>query len=78
MPHVIVKLYPEREDRDKQAMAAAVAKALHETMGFDIANVSVVVEVVNKEDWMSQVYEPDIVQRQQRLVKRPEYGPLAH
>ena len=77
MPHVIVKLYPERTEEAKQAMAAAIAQALHETMDFDIRNVSVVVEVVDKEDWMAKVYEPDIVQRQDRLVKRPEYGPLA-
>lgn len=77
MPHVIVKFYPDRSEEEKRAMAEAIAQTLHETMGYDVANVSVVVEEVEKRDWMSKVYEPDIVQRQAELVKSPGYGPLA-
>lgn len=77
MPHVIVKLYSGRSDEQKKAMADGVAAALRETMGYEVANVSVSVEEVEKANWMETVYEPDIGQRQHQLVKRPGYGPLA-
>lgn len=77
MPHVIVKFHPGRSDADKQSMAAAVAAALHETMGYDVRNVSVAVEEIEKDDWMSEIYESDIAAHQDRLVKPPGYGRLA-
>ncbi|TRW14488.1 tautomerase family protein [Glacieibacterium frigidum] len=77
MPHVIVKFYSGRSDEEKRVMADAMAATLHETMGYEVGNVSVSVEEVEKADWMGKVYEPDIVQRQDQLVKRPGYGHLA-
>lgn len=77
MPQVIVKFYSGRSDEDKRAMADGVAAALQETMGYEVANISVSVEEVEKADWMEAVYEPDIVRRQHQLVKRPGYGHLA-
>lgn len=77
MPHVIVKFYSGRSDEEKRAMAEGVAAALHETMGYEVANVSVSVEEVDKADWMETVYEPDIAARQDTLVKWPGYGRLA-
>lgn len=77
MPHVIIKIYPNRTYDEKRAMAESVAAALHATAGYDVRNVSVAVEEIEESQWMSQVYEPEIVGRQQQLVKRPEYGALA-
>lgn len=78
MPHVIGKLYPGRSGKDKAVMGAAVAEALHETMGYDVANVSVAIEEIEEENWMTQVYEPEILGRLQQLVKAPSYGPLSN
>lgn len=77
MPHVIVKFYSGRTDEEKQAMSDAVAVALHETMGYEVANVSVSVEEVEKDDWMEMVYEPEIAGRIDQLVKWPGYGRLS-
>lgn len=77
MPHVIVKFRPGRTGEEKRAMAESIAAALHETMGYDVANVSVSVEEVAKDDWTNRVYEPEIAGRQEQLVKWPGYGRLA-
>ena len=77
MPQIIVKMHPGRSDADKTAMAAPVALALHETMGHDVENISVAIDEVEPSAWMTSVYEPDISGREDQLVKRPGYGPLA-
>lgn len=77
MPHVIVKFYPGRSDEEKREMADAVATALHDTMGYEVANVSVSVEEVEKADWTATIYEPEIAGRTDQLVKWPGYGRLA-
>ena len=76
MPHVIVKCYPGRSAADKHAMAQSVSAALHDTMGYDIKNVSVAVEEIEQADWMREVYERDILEHKERMVKLPGYGPL--
>lgn len=77
MPHVIIKIYPGRAEAEKRSMAHSVAAALHETMGYKMGNVSVSVDEIEPSSWMKDVYEPDISGREDTLVKRPEYGPLA-
>lgn len=46
-------------------------------LGVDAGAVSVAVEEVPVQDWMQQVYGPDIEAGAERLLKRPGYGPLA-
>jgi 4-oxalocrotonate tautomerase len=77
MPHVIVKFYPGRSEAEKTVMAARVAAALHDTMGYALAIISVAVEEIERSEWMSSVYGPDIAGREKHLIKRPGYGPLA-
>lgn len=77
MPHVIVKFHPGRTDEEKRVMAEAVSTALHDAMGYEVANVSVSVEEVEKADWMATVYEPEIAGRPDQLIKRPGYGRLS-
>lgn len=77
MPHVVVKFYPGRTIEEKQVMADVVAKALHETLGYAVENVSVAVEEVERSAWMGTVYANDIAGEAVQLVKPPGYGPLA-
>lgn len=77
MPHIIVKMYPDRSGLEKREMADRLAWLLHESMGYKLGNVSVSVEEIAPSAWMDEVYAPDIAGREDLLIKRPEYGPLA-
>lgn len=77
MPHLIVKMYAGRGHAEKQALADRLTAAVQETLGYGSDAVSVAIEDVQPADWMSQVYGPEIEQRQEQLFKRPGYGPLA-
>lgn len=73
MPHIIVKLWPGRNEEDKKALAERMAKSMTEVMGIPDKNISVSFEEVDKEKWNEEVYQPDIMAKQQFLYKKPGY-----
>ena len=77
MPHVIVKLASGRSEAQKSALAEAVTKAVMATVDVGEESVSVAIEDVATEDWVDQVYRPDILPRLDSLHKKPGYDPLS-
>ena len=77
MPHVNVRLYPGRSDEDKARLADAIGQALTLTLGSSDRSISVTIEDVAPDDWMTEVYEPEITAKTGRLYKRPGYGPAS-
>ena len=61
MPHVIVKLYSGKSERQKQALAQAVTQAVMSALNYGEESVSVSIEDVEPKDWTEQVYKPDII-----------------
>jgi 4-oxalocrotonate tautomerase len=76
MPHVTVRLYAGRTEADKARLAEAITQAVITAIGSAPDSISVGVEDVAPDDWMAQVYAPEITGKQDRLYKRPGYGPL--
>jgi 4-oxalocrotonate tautomerase len=74
MPHVIVKLWPGKSERQKARLAEAIARDVMEVLNYGEESVSVAIEEVTAEDWAEKVYKPDIVDRPERLYKKPGYG----
>jgi 4-oxalocrotonate tautomerase len=75
MPHVNVRLYAGRSEEEKARLAEAIAKTLAETLGSSERSISVAIEDVSPDDWMGEVYDPEITAKIDRLYKRPGYGP---
>jgi 4-oxalocrotonate tautomerase len=75
MPHVIVKLYSGKSERQKQALAQAVTQAVAGALGYGEASVSVGIEDVEPKDWTEKVYKPDIIDRSGNIYKKPGYDP---
>jgi 4-oxalocrotonate tautomerase len=75
MPHVIVKLYAGRSERQKAELAEAITKAVTETLGYGEESVSVGIEDVPPKDWTEQVYRPDILAKPHTIFKKPGYEP---
>ena len=74
MPHAIVKMNAGRTDAQKRALAEAVTEAIRRSLGTPLDAISVAIEDVPKEDWMTAVYEPDILGRPDTIWKPPGYG----
>jgi 4-oxalocrotonate tautomerase len=76
MPHVIVKLQSGRSEEQKAKIAEEITKAVVTTANCAEQSVSVSIEDIEPNDWVEKVYKPDIVQRSDKLYKKPGYNPL--
>ena len=74
MPHVIVKLWPGKSERQKARLAEAIAKDVMDVLDYGEESVSVAIEEVPAAEWAQKVYHPDIVNVSgARLYKHPGY-----
>jgi len=75
MPHVIVKLYSGKSERQKQDLAQAVTQAVMSALNFGEESISVGIEDVEPKNWTEQVYKPDIIAKAETIYKQPGYDP---
>lgn len=75
MPHVIVKLYAGKSERQKQAVAQAITEAVTGALGYGEESVSVGIEDVEPKDWTEKVYKTDIIAKPDTIYKKPGYDP---
>jgi 4-oxalocrotonate tautomerase len=73
MPHVIVKLWPGKSERQKKRLAEAITKDVMGVLNYGEESVSVAFEEVDPHDWAEKVYKPDIVNNSEKLYKKPGY-----
>lgn len=76
MPHVIVKLYAGKSERQKARIAEEVTKAVMAGANCAEQSVSVSIEDIEPEDWVEKVFKPDIIEKSDGLYKKPGYKPL--
>ena len=75
MPHVIVKLWPGKSERQKRKLADEITKVVMSTLRYGEEAVSVAMEEVKAADWTEKVYKPDILAKRDTLYKEPGYEP---
>ena len=73
MPHVIVKLWPGPSEQQKARLAEAITRDVMDILDLGEESVSVALEEVEPRDWAEKVYKPDIMNKAERLYKKPGY-----
>jgi 4-oxalocrotonate tautomerase len=73
MPHVIVKLWPGKSEKQKVKLAAEITKAVMQVLNYGEESVSVALEEIEPGVWMDQVYKPDILGKPDQIYKKPGY-----
>jgi 4-oxalocrotonate tautomerase len=73
MPHVIVKLWPGKSEKQKIQLAGEITKSVMRTLDYGEESVSVAFEEVEAKEWASKVYRTDIVGNDSNLYKKPGY-----
>ncbi len=76
MPHVIVKLWPGKSEKQKTRLAEEIVKDVMTVLHYGEESVSLVIEEVKQEEWVEQVYKPDIQDKWEKLYKKPGYNPF--
>jgi 4-oxalocrotonate tautomerase len=73
MPHVTVKLWPGKSERQKARLSVAIVKDVMNVLNYGEESVSVGIEEVKPQDWAEKVYKPDIQNEWEKLHKKPGY-----
>lgn len=73
MPHVVVKLWPGKSERQKTELAEAITRDVMNALDYSADAVSVAFEEVEADDWAERVYRPDIRDKWDRVYKKPGY-----
>ena len=73
MPHVIVKLWPGKSEKQKARLADEITRAVMNVLNYGEESVSVSMEEISSNEWAKKVYEPDIVKKPDQLYKKPGY-----
>jgi 4-oxalocrotonate tautomerase len=76
MPHVIVKLWSGKSEKQKTRLAEEITKAVMTTLSYGEESVSVAMEEFDPKDWTEKVYKPDILGKPEHIYKKPGYDPL--
>ena len=73
MPHVIVKLWPGKSEKQKGKLAGEITRAVMTVLNYGEESVSVAMEEVKSNEWMDKVYKPDILGKPKQIYKKPGY-----
>jgi 4-oxalocrotonate tautomerase len=76
MPHVVVKLWPGKSEKQKEELAEDITRAVMTVLNYGEESVSVAMEEVKADEWMDKVYKPDILGKPKQIYKKPGYGPI--
>ena len=76
MPHVIVKLWPGKSEKQKTQLADAITRDVMKFLNSGEESISVALEEVPAGQWTEKVYNPDIRDKWKTLYKEPGYDPL--
>jgi 4-oxalocrotonate tautomerase len=74
MPHISVKMYPGRSEKEKAELAEAIAQDVVDIIGAGRGSISVAVEEISPQEWKEKVYEPEIIEKPDKLYIKPGYS----
>lgn len=74
MPHVSVKMYPGRSDKEKAELAEAIAQDVMDIIGSGRGSISVAIEDIPPQEWKTKVYDPEIIGKHDKLYIKPGYS----
>jgi 4-oxalocrotonate tautomerase len=73
MPHVIVKLWPGKTEKQKQQLADEIVKSAMKILDYGDEAFSVSFEEIRPSEWKERVYEAEIKNGHGKLYKKPGY-----
>lgn len=75
MPHLNIKLYKGRTEEQKRKLTEEIVKNVTSILEVDEKYVSIAIQDFETDEWNNKVFQPEIVNQQKRLYKKPDYKP---
>ncbi len=76
MPHISVKMFTGQSEQRKAELAVEIGKTVIAVLGASSDSVSVSIEDVAPENWATDVYKPEIIDKSQTVYRKPGYNPF--
>lgn len=73
MPHIVIKLWPGKSEKQKKQLVECIVKDSMDVLGYGQESFSVGIEEIDANEWADQIYEPEIKAKWDTLYKRPGY-----
>jgi len=73
MPHIFVKLWPGKSEKQKALLAKRIVRDGMAVLGYGAESFSVAIEEIKPDDWAEKVYKPDIIKKRDKLYKGTGY-----
>ena len=73
MPHVSVKMYPGRSEKQKAELAEAIAQDVMDIIGAGRSSISVAIEDIPPQERKTRVYDPEIMEKLDKLYTKIGY-----
>ena len=74
MPHVSVKMYPGRSEKEKAELAEAILQDVMDIIGAGRSSISIAIEEISPQEWKEKVYKPEIIEKSDKLYIKPGYS----
>jgi len=73
MPHIIVKMYPGRDEATKENLTKKIEQLFIDELGSSSDSLSIGIEDIQPENWQETVVKPDIINKKETITKMPGY-----
>lgn len=74
MPHVVIKCFPGRSEKQKKECAEKISEVIANTLGCKIESVSVAIKDIPENSWKTEVWDKEIKPDEKALFKKPGYS----
>ena len=73
MPHVVVRLWPGKSELQKKKLAEEITRCVSSILHYAEEFVSVAFEEIKSQGWIDRVYNAEIRDKWDSVVKKPGY-----
>jgi 4-oxalocrotonate tautomerase len=73
MPHIIIKMFPGRNNEQKKELTERVVRSVEEALGSQRRDISVSIVEVDPGEWDEKVVRPDLAETEGEVTRMPGY-----
>jgi len=73
MPHIVIKMFPGRDEQAKKNLTDKIEQLFIDELGSSSDSLSIGIEEIESSEWMNTVAKPEILDKKETITKMPGY-----